>query len=147
MLVLAPTRELAMQSADVAERAARAAGMRSVCVFGGVPKGPQLAALGRGAGTEVCVATPGRLLDLLSDGVSLRRVSYLVLDEADRMLDMGFERDVRAILAAVPLPPGARQTVMFSATWPESVRKIAQEFMRDPVRIVIGSQDLAASHR
>jgi ATP-dependent RNA helicase DBP3 len=146
MLVLAPTRELAMQSADVALVAGAALGLSSTCVFGGVPKGPQAALLVRGEGAHIVVATPGRLLDLLQDGASLARVSYLVLDEADRMLDMGFERDVRAILGAIALPRGARQTLMFSATWPEGVRKIADEFMADPVRVTIGSADLAASH-
>ena len=148
MLVLAPTRELAMQSAAVAETAGAAHGVTSLCVFGGVPKQPQLAALlGKSVGVHIVVATPGRLLDLITtDGVSLARVSFLVLDEADRMLDMGFERDVRAILAAISKAPGDRQTLMFSATWPEGVRKIASEFMVDPVRVTIGSPDLSASH-
>ena len=152
MLVLSPTRELAMQTATVAEAAGAACGVRSVTVYGGVPKGPQIAALsGRGGapGTHIVVATPGRLKDLLQDAgtaVSLERVTFVVLDEADRMLDMGFIPDVRAILAAIPTPLAARHTVMFSATWPEEVRRIAGEFLHRPVRVVIGSASLAASH-
>ncbi len=152
MLVLSPTRELAMQTATVAEAAGAACGVRSVTVYGGVPKGPQIAALsGRGGapGTHIVVATPGRLKDLLQDAgtaVSLERVTFVVLDEADRMLDMGFIPDVRAILAAIPTPLAARHTVMFSATWPEEVRRIAGEFLHHPVRVVIGSASLAASH-
>ena len=150
-LVLSPTRELAMQTAAVAEQAGASAGLRSICIYGGVPKGPQLAALaGKGGGTHICVATPGRLRDLLEDastGVSLARVTFVVLDEADRMLDEGFEREVRSILATIPAPVGGtRQTLMFSATWPEAVRGIAATFMSAPVKVVIGSADLTASH-
>jgi ATP-dependent RNA helicase DBP3 len=151
VLVLSPTRELAMQTAAVADKAGAACGLRSICIYGGVPKGPQLAALaGKGGGTHICVATPGRLRDLLEDastGVSLARVTFVVLDEADRMLDEGFEREVRSILATIPAPVGGtRQTLMFSATWPEAVRGIAATFMSQPVKVVIGSADLTASH-
>ena len=151
MLVLSPTRELAMQTAAVAEAAGAACGLRSICIFGGVSKGPQLAALaGKSGGTHICVATPGRLRDLLEDtstGVTLARVTFVVLDEADRMLDEGFEREVRSILAAIPAPVGGtRQTLMFSATWPEAVRGIAATFMHQPVKVIIGSADLSASH-
>ena len=90
------------------------------------------------------VATPGRLIDLVSDGsVILDYVEYLVLDEADRMLDMGFEDDIKKIIARVPKQ---RQTLMFSATWPESIRELAHSFLINPVRVTIGSVDLSASH-
>jgi hypothetical protein len=98
ILVLAPTRELAMQSEEVCRAAGGVAGVASICIYGGVPKWPQKQAIAQGA--KVVVATPGRLLDLEQEGaIDLSGVSYLVLDEADRMLDMGFEKDVRAIIS------------------------------------------------
>merc|ERR1712186_282369 len=114
---------------------------RSVCVYGGVPKWTQKEALKKGV--EVVVATPGRLIDLMQEGVcDLSQVSYLVLDEADRMLDQGFERDVRKIIAATHAD---RQTCLFSATWPDSVRELAHEFLKNPLKITIGSDDLTAA--
>jgi len=144
MLCLEPTRELAMQTEEVCAAAGKACGIASVCIYGGVPKGPQTGALKRGA--QVVIATPGRLLDLYqNDGaVELARLEYLVLDEADRMLDMGFEKDVRTIIGATP---ASRRTVMFTATWPEAVRALASEFLRDNVRVNIGSDVLSANHR
>jgi len=175
MLVLAPTRELAMLTDVVCNDAGKASGIRSVCIYGGMPKDAQRQLLQ--SRPHVVVATPGRLLDFLSEGaVSLDRVSYLVLDEADRMLDLGFERDIRAILSKVP---ATRQTAMFrcartprgrrlarragadilerhgglrgcgarcSATWPTSIQAMANEFLTRPIKVVIGSPDLAASH-
>lgn len=151
-LVLAPTRELAMQSAEVAEKAAEAMNLRTACIYGGVERHVQRAAVGKGL--HLLVATPGRLLSMLKDGeISLRRVTLLVLDEADRMLDLGFEPDIRAIISHCP-DSQTRQTLMFSATWPESVRKLAAEFIVDPLRITIGkdveeleSDTLAANKR
>lgn len=143
-LVLAPTRELAQQIADVLEEAGGACGVGTVCVYGGTPKGPQRSALK--AGARVVIATPGRLQDLMEEGVcSLDQVTYAVLDEADRMLDLGFESAIRAILSTCA---NVRQTVMFSATWPQAVSKLAMEFMNeeDPVKVMVGSQDLAANH-
>jgi ATP-dependent RNA helicase DBP3 len=93
---------------------------------------------------HVVIATPGRLLGLLREGeLSLGRVSYAVLDEADRMLDMGFEPDVRAIMAQVA---PVRQTALFSATWPPSIQKLASEFVQDPFHVLVGSEDLTANH-
>merc|ERR1711962_914848 len=93
-------------------------------------------------GVECVVATPGRLMDLMQEEyVDLSEVSYLVLDEADRMLDQGFERDIRAIIGSTH---PQRQTCLFSATWPDSVRGIASEFLTKPIRVTIGSEDLAA---
>lgn len=140
MLVVAPTRELAMQSQEVLEEAGKFCGIRSVAVYGGVPKWPQRQALEKGV--EVVVATPGRLIDLMNEGCcDLSQVSYLVLDEADRMLDQGFERDVRSIIAETH---PQRQTCLFSATWPESIRALAHEFLKSPIRCTVGSEDLAA---
>jgi len=143
MLVVAPTRELAMQSQEVLEQAGEFCGIRSVAVYGGVPKWPQRKALEQGV--EVVVATPGRLIDLMNEGCcDLSQVSYLVLDEADRMLDQGFERDVRAIIAQTN---PQRQTCLFSATWPDSIRALAHEFLKSPIRCTVGSEDLAAGTR
>merc|ERR1712142_964606 len=143
MLIVSPTRELAMQSQEVLEAAGGSCGVRSVCVYGGVPKWTQKEALKKGV--EVVVATPGRLIDLMNEGVcDLSQVSYLVLDEADRMLDQGFERDIRAIIGQTH---NGRQTALFSATWPDSVRELAHSFLTKPVKVTIGSDDLAAGTR
>ncbi len=135
-LVLAPTRELAAQIHAECERFGRSSRLRFATVFGGVPKGPQVACLRRGA--EVVVATPGRLLDLLARRVTnLQRVTFLVLDEADRMLDMGFERFVRRICAQVRPD---RQTLCFSATWPDSVAALSRRYSHEALHIRIGSE-------
>ena len=142
-LVLAPTRELAQQTAKVFDDAGEASGVRCVCVYGGAPKHEQKAAMKAGGGAAVIVATPGRLRDFMEEGViKLDRVTMLVLDEADRMLDLGFEPEIRAIAGATRAD---RQTVMFSATWPQSVQSLASEFMCDPVRVRIGAEGLKAS--
>ncbi len=132
-LILAPTRELAIQiGADIAEFG-RHTGLRHVLVFGGVSQNAQVNAVRRGV--DIIVATPGRLLDLMEQGhVRLGNVSCLVLDEADRMLDMGFIRDIRKILAKVP---AERQTLLFSATMQGEVAKLANDILRRPVRIDI----------
>lgn len=138
-LVLAPTRELAMQSAEVAEKACEKVGIRTACIYGGVERQVQRAALARGV--HLLVATPGRLLSLINDGeITLKRVTFLVLDEADRMLDLGFEEDVRTLINHCPAST-TRQTCMFSATWPESVKSLAASFIVDPLRITIGKDE------
>jgi len=143
MLVLSPTRELAMQTQVVMEEAGKACEIRSVCCYGGVPKWEQKRALRWGV--EVVVATPGRLKDLVHMGcVSLAGISYLVLDEADRMLDQGFEDDIREIIG---MTHKDRQTCLFSATWPEAIRNLAQEFLTDPVKVTVGSDNLSANKR
>jgi len=143
MLVLAPTRELAMQSQEVLEEAGKTSGIRSVCCYGGVPKWDQKRALRWGV--EVVVATPGRLKDLCNMGcVNLKSVSYLVLDEADRMLDQGFEDDIRQIIG---MTHPERQTCLFSATWPEAIRNLAHEFLTDPIKVTIGSDELTANKK
>jgi ATP-dependent RNA helicase DBP3 len=141
-LVMAPTRELALQIAAVLEDAGSKCGIGSVCVYGGVPKGPQVSALR--SGVDIVVGTPGRLEDLMQEGAcKLQNVTYLVLDEADRMLDLGFEPHIRAISSTVRAD---RQTLMFSATWPTAVQQLAANYQSHPVKVNIGSQDLAASH-
>ncbi|KAF9612365.1 hypothetical protein IFM89_039192 [Coptis chinensis] len=119
------------------------AGVSSFCVYGGTSKGPQISSLK--AGVDIVIGTPGRLKDLIEMGFCcLKEVSYVVLDEADRMLDMGFEPEVRSILSQTS---SIRQMVMFSATWPPSVHQLAQEFMDpNPVKVVVGSEDLSANH-
>lgn len=142
-LVLSPTRELAQQIADVLCDAGKPCGAKSVCLYGGTSKGPQIASLK--AGVDIVIGTPGRLKDLIEMGICcLNDVSFVVLDEADRMLDMGFEQEVRSILSQTS---STRQMVMFSATWPLAVHQLAQEFMDpNPVKVVVGSEDLAANH-
>ncbi|KAI5063784.1 hypothetical protein GOP47_0020454 [Adiantum capillus-veneris] len=137
VLVLAPTRELATQIQDEAVKFGRSSRITSTCVYGGAPKGPQLRDLERGA--DIVIATPGRLNDFLeAKKVSLRQVSYLVLDEADRMLDMGFEPQIRKIVKDVP---SSRQTLMFTATWPKEVRKIAADLLVNAAHVNIGNAD------
>ncbi|CAA2972511.1 DEAD-box ATP-dependent RNA helicase 5 [Olea europaea subsp. europaea] len=142
-LILSPTRELAQQISDVLCDAGRPSRVQSVCIYGGTSKGPQISALK--SGVDIVIGTPGRLKDLIEMGVChLKEVSFVVLDEADRMLDMGFEPEVRSILSQTNT---ARQMVMFSATWPPAVHQLAQEFMDPcPVKVVVGSEDLTANH-
>jgi ATP-dependent RNA helicase DDX5/DBP2 len=143
VLILAPTRELAVQIKQEIDKFGRSSRIRNTCVYGGVPKGQQIRDLQRGV--EVCIATPGRLIDMLESGkTNLRRVTYLVLDEADRMLDMGFEPQIRKILGQIRPD---RQTCMWSATWPKEVRQLASDFQNDFIQVNIGSMDLSANHR
>jgi len=132
-LILAPTRELAAQIGERARAYGHHLGLRHAVVFGGVGFGPQIAALA--SGVDVLIATPGRLLDLIARGrLRLDSVSHLVLDEADRMLDMGFVCDVRKIVA---LLPKARQSLLFSATMPQEIARLAAELLRSPVRVEV----------
>ncbi|KAI5991311.1 DEAD-domain-containing protein [Pisolithus orientalis] len=151
VLVVAPTRELAIQTHDTLSALGAPFGMASVAVYGGVDKSPQIKALSNnsedGKTTRIVVGTPGRILDLVNDGAcDLSKVNYLVLDEADRMLDKGFEHDITAIISHT-MQRSDRQTMMFSATWPEAVRRLASAFLRDPVRVTVGSDDLTANSR
>ncbi|OJX70548.1 DEAD/DEAH box helicase [Magnetospirillum sp. 64-120] len=132
-LILTPTRELAVQINDGFATYGRNLRFRRACVFGGVGQGPQVRALN--GGVDVMVATPGRLIDLMDQGfVNLSAVESLVLDEADRMLDMGFIHPVRKIAA---LLPSGRQTLLFSATMPKAVADLASFLLRDPVRVEV----------
>ncbi|MFW2389779.1 MAG: DEAD/DEAH box helicase [Polyangiales bacterium] len=130
-LILAPTRELALQIHDEIERFGKYTKLRQASIFGGVSANPQIKALSQGL--DVVVATPGRLLDLASQRkIDLSEVSVLVLDEADRLLDMGFIRDVKRIVA---MTPRSRQSLLFSATMPKAVASLAQEILDQPVRV------------
>ena len=141
MMVVAPTRELALQSNDVITEVGASCGIKSVCIYGGVPKYEQKKALR--TGVQVVVGTPGRLQDLIEDGTcSMKRCTYFVLDEADRLLDDGFEKPMRAIIGAAH---PQRQMAMFSATWPKAVQELAREFLSNPVKVACGSEDLVAN--
>jgi ATP-dependent RNA helicase DDX5/DBP2 len=143
VLILAPTRELAVQIQEEVSKFGKSSRIRNTCVYGGVPKGSQIRDLAKGV--EVCIATPGRLIDMLESGkTNLRRVTYLVLDEADRMLDMGFEPQIRKIIGQIRPD---RQTCMWSATWPKEVRQLASDYQNDFIQVNIGSTDLSANHR
>jgi ATP-dependent RNA helicase RhlE len=133
-LIVAPTRELAEQIHQASVDLGKNTRLRSVTVYGGVSKNRQVKALRRGA--EIVVACPGRLLDLANDrSIDLSRVEVLVLDEADRMCDMGFLPDIRRILKLVP---ARRQTLFFSATMPRDIRRLADSILKDPVAVQIG---------
>jgi ATP-dependent RNA helicase RhlE len=132
-LILTPTRELAAQVAEALRVYGRHVRLDTAVVHGGVGLGPQAARLRRGV--DILVATPGRLLDLMNRGnVDFRSLEVLVLDEADRMLDMGFIKDVRRIVGALP---ARRQTLFFSATMPDGIRRLAGEILRDPVKVEV----------
>ena len=134
-LVLAPTRELAEQILQAFRELGQHLGIRSIAIYGGVSKGPQLAGIRRGA--QIVVACPGRLLDHMSQkDINLSQVEILVLDEADTMCDMGFLPDVRRILDQVPVE---RQTLFFSATMPAEIRSLAVKILKDPEMVQIGA--------
>jgi ATP-dependent RNA helicase RhlE len=140
VLVLVPTRELAAQVQQSVRTYGKHTRLRSTVVFGGVGIHPQIAELKRGV--DILVATPGRLLDHAQQRtVDLRFVEILVLDEADRMLDMGFIPDIRRILK---LLPGKRQNLLFSATFPDEVRKLAATFMHDPATVEVARRNTPA---
>ncbi|GMP33854.1 hypothetical protein CsSME_00006989 [Camellia sinensis var. sinensis] len=141
VLVLAPTRELAVQIQEETVKFGSRANIRTTCIYGGAPKGPQIRDLQRGV--EIVIATPGRLIDMLeAQHTNLKRVTYLVLDEADRMLDMGFEPQIRKIVAQIRPD---RQTLYWSATWPKEVETLARQFLRNPYKVIIGSPYLKAN--
>ena len=140
-LILEPTRELAVQTEENFRKFARFTDLRSVVIYGGVGYEQQRAAMK--AGVDVIVATPGRLLDLVGDRtVSLGQVKHLVLDEADRMLDMGFMPDVKRIIERCPKE---RQTALFSATIPPAIATLVKWAMKDPVRVAVDIERSAAS--
>jgi ATP-dependent RNA helicase RhlE len=140
VLIVTPTRELAAQVEESVRTYGKYASLRSTLVFGGVGMQPQVDALRRGV--DILVATPGRLLDHVQQKtVSLAHVEILVLDEADRMLDMGFIHDIRRILA---LLPATRQNLLFSATFPEEIRKLAASFMKSPATVEVARRNTPA---
>ena len=132
-LILTPTRELALQISESFNDYGQYSSLRNVVIFGGVSQHDQVEKLKRRP--EVLIATPGRLLDLMQQGyISLSEVSYLILDEADRMLDMGFVHDVRRIISKVP---AKRQTLFFSATMPPDIVALSRDILTNPVRIEV----------
>ncbi|MCS6153843.1 DEAD/DEAH box helicase [Shewanella baltica] len=140
-LVLTPTRELAAQVAESVETYGKNLPLRSAVIFGGVPINPQIAKLRHGV--DVLVATPGRLMDLYNQkAVKFSQLEILVLDEADRMLDMGFIRDIRKILAILPKQ---RQNLMFSATFSDEIRELAKGLVNNPVEISVTPRNAAAT--
>ena len=133
LLVIAPTRELAQQVADSAQRYSAGSRLRTGVAYGGVSLRPQIQALQEGL--EILIATPGRLLDLINQqALTLSAVQTLVLDEADRMLDLGFSDEIRALLKLLPAP---RQTLFFSATFPKAVKDLAYSLLREPQLIEV----------
>ncbi len=139
-LVLVPTRELAAQVQDMVRAYGRHLRLRSTVIFGGVGIQPQIAELRRGV--DIVVATPGRLLDHVRQRtIDLAQVEILILDEADRMLDMGFIPDIRRVLA---LLPARRQNLLFSATFSDPIRKLAGSFMKDPVVVEVARRNMPA---
>ena len=141
-LILTPTRELAIQVQDSVKTYGKHVPLRSYVVYGGVNINPQIEELRRGV--EILVATPGRLLDLVGQkAVNLGKVQILVLDEADRMLDMGFIPDIKRIIALLPKPP-MRQTLLFSATFSDEIRKLSAQFLDDPATIEVARRNTPA---
>ena len=137
-LILAPTRELALQIHDELERFGKYTKLRHAFIFGGVSANPQIKSLRQGL--DVVVATPGRLLDLAGQRhIDLSEVEVLVLDEADRLLDMGFIRDVKRIVGQTPK---SRQSLLFSATMPNAVAALAREILDDPVRVDVSPKQV-----
>ncbi|KAJ6945050.1 DEAD-box ATP-dependent RNA helicase 37-like [Populus alba x Populus x berolinensis] len=147
-LILSPTRELSMQIHEEAKKFSYQTGVKVVVAYGGAPILQQLRELERGV--DILVATPGRLVDLLERArVSLQMIKYLALDEADRMLDMGFEPQIRKIVEQMDMPPpGSRQTMLFSATFPKEIQRLASDFLASYVFLAVGrvgsSTDLIA---
>ncbi|KAJ6816103.1 DEAD-box ATP-dependent RNA helicase 52B-like [Iris pallida] len=137
-LILSPTRELSVQIHEEARKFAYQTGVRVVVAYGGAPINQQLRDLERGV--EILVATPGRLVDLLERArVSLQMIKYLALDEADRMLDMGFEPQIRKIVQQMDMPPpGVRQTMLFSATFPKEIQRLASDFLSGYIFLAVG---------
>ncbi|MDC0457027.1 DEAD/DEAH box helicase [Alphaproteobacteria bacterium] len=134
-VILAPTRELAIQINDSLRKYGKYVGLKHTVIFGGVKQGPQVKLLSKGV--DIIVATPGRLLDLINQGFcTLNKIQFFVLDEADRMLDMGFIRDVQKI---VKILPAKRQTLFFSATMPDSVVKLADTILNSPKKVKVKS--------
>ncbi|KAI5180743.1 ATP-dependent RNA helicase DDX5/DBP2 [Nematocida sp. AWRm80] len=143
VLVLAPTRELVCQIESEASKYARFFGLKTAAVYGGAAQGPQRNAIRRGA--EIVIATPGRLIDFYEQrAIYLSRVSFLVLDEADRMLDMGFEPQLNRI---IPETNPKKQTLMWSATWPKKVQALAHNYMSNYIQVKIGASDLVANSK
>lgn len=151
MLIMAPTRELCQQICIEAQKFGRPAGISSCAIYGGASKGPQISEIMRGQ--DIIVATPGRLLDFLSMTdfktgqivMKLDRSFILVLDEADRMLDMGFEEDIKKIINFMTNP--TIQSLFYTATWPKEVKRCAESILKNPVEIRIGNPDVLIANK
>ncbi|TPX33677.1 hypothetical protein SmJEL517_g03495 [Synchytrium microbalum] len=142
VLILAPTRELAVQIQQECAKFGHSSRIKNTCLYGGASRGPQMRDLERGV--EIVIATPGRLIDMIeSKKTNLMRVTYLVMDEADRMLDMGFEPQIRKIVDQIRPD---RQTLMWSATWPKEVKQLARDYLKEFIQVNVGSMELSASH-
>ena len=140
-LILAPTRELSSQIHKEFIPFGRQFKLNTKCIYGGINRTVHKEVIE--SGPSVLVATPGRLLDFLNEGIiNLKRVTYLVIDEADRMLDMGFEPQIREIISQTRPD---RQTLMWSATWPREIRNLSEEFLTNPVHVQVGSEELTAN--
>jgi len=141
-VVMAPTRELALQITDVFEQLARHTKVKIFCVFGGVEQGPQIARLEQGV--DILVVTPGRMFDLVSQGhIHLERTEILILDEADHMLDLGFIKDIEDLIKFLPRQ---RQTLFFSATINDKIKKLAYSLVRNAIRIQVSPKDPVAKN-
>ena len=141
VLVLSPTRELAQQTDDVCRNFCKKLGLKSACLFGGKERKTQMRVMN--LSPQIVIATPGRLIDFIQSGICpVNRVNFIVIDEADRMLDMGFEPQIRTIMAQIP---EERQTFMFSATWPKEIRELAHDFLKNPVHMQIGDDELTTN--
>ncbi|MGP1386637.1 MAG: DEAD/DEAH box helicase [Thainema sp.] len=141
-LILAPTRELAVQVSESVNTYGKHLALKPAVIYGGVSIGPQIKVLKQGV--DIVIATPGRLLDhVMQKTIDLSQIEILVLDECDRMLDMGFIHDIRKILAKVP---ASRQTLMFSATFSAAIRKLASTLLNEPVQIEVAPRNTTAEH-
>ncbi len=141
-LILTPTRELAVQVSESVNTYGKHLSLKPAVIYGGVSIAPQMQALKRGV--DIVIATPGRLLDhVMQKTIDLSQIEILVLDECDRMLDMGFIHDIRKILAKLP---ASRQTLMFSATFSPTIRKLASTLLHEPVQIEVAPRNTAAEH-
>jgi len=139
--VLSPTRELAQQTAVVCEQITKNIDVHHACLFGGASRDIQISQLSESP--DIIISTPGRLIDMIESGnCSFERINYLVLDEADRMLDLGFEPQIRTIIGKIQVE---RQTLMFSATWPKEIQSLASEFLKDPIDVIVGSKHLSTN--
>ncbi|AOA62297.1 RNA-dependent ATPase [Komagataella phaffii CBS 7435] len=142
VLVISPTRELAVQIYDNLKQLTDLCGLECCCIYGGVSKDDQRRQVKQ---SQCVIATPGRLLDLMEEGsIDLTGINYLVLDEADRMLEKGFEEAIKSIMANVNTD---RQTLMFTATWPKEVRELASHFMKSPVKVTVGDRDELSANK
>lgn len=141
-IVMVPTHELAIQLTEVFETIAYKTKVKTLCIHGGVEQAPQIQSLYKGV--DIVIATPGRMFDLVSQGaLDLKRINYLVLDEADHMLDLGFIKDIQDMLRFIP---ERRQTLFFSATINENIKKLAYSLVHNPIRIQISPKDLVSKN-